>query len=164
MGRGGKHKQSKGSPGELLVCRAPRASKRLDIEERLEAGLLLTGSEVKSLRARRADIDGAFVRIVGDEAWLFDMHIAPYEQAGVFGHEPKRPRKLLLKRREIERLRGRLSQKGMAALPTRVYFRGGWAKVELGIGRGRKVVDRRADKEQERLRREAREAMLRRKR
>ena len=159
MGRKGSKRAER--PGESLVCRAPRVGQRLDIEERLEAGLVLTGSEVKSLRARRADIEGAHVRIVGDEAWLFDMHVAPYEHAGVFGHEPKRPRKLLLKRREIERLRGRLSQRGYTALPSRVYFRNGWAKVEIVLGRGRKLVDRRADKERERLRREAREAVMR---
>lgn len=153
MGRDGK------SAGETLVCRNPRATQRFDVEERLEAGMALTGSEVKSLRLRRADIEGAYASIDRGELWLHGMHIAPYEQAGPhFGHEPKRSRKLLVHRREIERLRGKLSMRGYTLVPLRVYFRRGKAKIELGLGRGKRLHDRREEIRRKQDLAEAREA------
>ena len=148
---------------ELLVCRNPKAAKRYDIEERLEAGMVLYGTEVKSLRARRANLEGAYCRIDNDELFLYSMHIAPYEQGGHAGHETQRRRKLLVHKREIEKLRGRLTMRGCALVPLQVYFKNGVAKVQLGLGRGKKKGDdREAIRRQEDLK-EARAAMQRRK-
>jgi len=144
MAKKGKKKDPK-TPGELLVCRNPKATARFDIDERLEAGLVLQGSEVKSLRDRRADLDGAYASVDRGELFLHGMHIAPYAQAGPFGHEPKRTRKLLAHRREIERLHGRLALKGYTLVPLQVYFREGRAKVELGLAKGKAQADRRED-------------------
>lgn len=152
-------KSKKQTPGELLVCRNPKATKTYDIEERIEAGIVLTGSEVKSLRLRRADLEGAYATVERGEMVLHKMHIAPYEFAGAFGHEPKRSRKLLVNRREIERWEGRLTTRGYTIVPLAVYFKGGWAKVELGLGKGRKVTDKREDLKREADLREARSAM-----
>ena len=131
--------KKKQTPGELLVCRNPKATKMYEIEERIEAGLVLLGSEVKSLRARRADLEGAYGSIQNGEVFLHKMHIAPYEHAGAFGHEPKRSRKLLMNRHEIERWEGRLTTRGYTIVPLSVYFKNGYAKVELGLGKGRKL-------------------------
>jgi len=148
---------------DLLVCRNPMAAKRYDVEERLEAGMVLYGTEVKSLRARRASLEGAYCRIDDDELFLYSMHIAPYEQGGHAGHETQRRRKLLVHRREIEKLRGRLTARGYALVPLQVYFKNGVAKVQLGLGRGKKKGDDRdAIRRQEDLK-EARAAMQRRK-
>jgi len=149
--------------GELLVCTNPKATRRYEIEERLEAGMILMGSEVKSLRARHADLEGAYASLESGELYLHQMHIAPYVQAGPFGHEPKRTRKLLVHRREIEKLEGRLTMRGYTLVPTRVYFKNGRAKIELGLGRGRKVGDKREDIKRDIDAREARAAMARRK-
>src|SRR5262245_56444575 len=126
-------KKAAKAQGELLVCSNPKATKRYEIEERLEAGMILMGSEVKSLRARRADLEGSYAALERGEIYLHQMHIAPYEQAAAFGHEPKRTRKLLLHRREIEKLEGRLTMRGYTLVPTRVYFKNGRAKIELGL-------------------------------
>lgn len=152
--------KKKKTPGELLVCRNPKATKQYDIEEKLEAGMVLKGSEVKSLRARRADLEGAYATIENDEVLLHKMHIAPYEQAGpFFQHEPKRTRKLLMSRAQIERWRGRLTMKGFSIVPLAVYFKGGYAKVELGLGKGKKVHDKREDLKREIDLKEARAAV-----
>lgn len=150
---------SKTQQGELLVCRNPKARHDFDIEEKLETGIVLTGSEVKSLRARRADIEGAYAAITSGELFLHNMHIAPYEQAGAFGHEPKRPRKLLAHRTEILRLVGKLAQRGYTLVPLSVYFKAGRAKIELGLGRGKKREDRREDIRRDIDLREARAAI-----
>ncbi|MCA9529451.1 MAG: SsrA-binding protein SmpB [Myxococcales bacterium] len=144
---------------ETLVCRNPKAAQRYEIDERLEAGIVLVGSEVKSLRARRADLDGAYASIDDDELFLHKMHIAPYEQAGYAGHDVRRRRKLLVHRREIERLRGRLSTKGYSLVPLQVYFKKGVAKVQLGLGKGRKVHDNRESIKRDIALKEARAAM-----
>jgi SsrA-binding protein len=148
---------------EFLVCRNPMAAKRYDIEERLEAGMVLYGTEVKSLRARRGNLEAAYCRIDADELFLYGMHIAPYEQGGHAGHETQRRRKLLVHTREIEKLRGRLTMRGYALVPLQVYFKNGVAKVQLGLGRGKKKGDERdAIRKQEDLK-EARAAMRRQK-
>jgi SsrA-binding protein len=159
-----KKRVDKGVPGmDLLVCRNPKAAQRYEIDERLEAGMVLYGTEVKSLRARRANLEAAFCRIDNDELFLYGMHIAQYEQGGHAGHETQRRRKLLVHRREIEKLRGRLTTRGMALVPLQVYFKNGVAKVQLGLGRGKKKADERESiKRQEDLK-EARAAMQRRK-
>ena len=114
------------------------------IEEEYEAGIVLTGSEIKSIRAGRVNLRGAFVRVDNEEAWLLDAHISPYEQSGThFNHEPTRPRKLLLHRREINRLMGRLDAKGLTLVPLDIHFKGRRAKVKLGLARGKKLFDKR---------------------
>ena len=153
-------KKKKEVDGEILVCRNPKATKEYEIEEKLEAGMVLTGSEVKSMRQRRADLEGAYATIENGQALLYKMHVAPYEQAGpFFNHEPKRTRKLLLHHRELERWEGRLTTKGYTIVPLSVYFKGGFAKVELGLGKGRKIHDKREEIKREQDLKEARSAM-----
>lgn len=132
---------------------------RFDIEERVEAGLVLTGSEVKSLRAGRADLEGAFATITNDEVFVHGMFIPPYEHATAWGHEPKRARKALLHRREIERWRGKVAMRGYTLVALRLYFKNGRAKVELGLGKGRKLGDDREKIRAKIDRDEARRAM-----
>jgi SsrA-binding protein len=158
MGKKGKKKKAP-AVGELLVCTYPKARHVYQIEECLEAGMALKGSEVKSLRQRKASLDGSYATVDGGELYLHQMHIAPYEQAGRFGHEPKRSRKLLVHRRQIERLHGKLAQQGYTLVPLQVYFKNGHAKVELALATGRKVVDSREDIRRRIDLREARSAM-----
>ena len=148
------------TPGELLVCSYNKAFHDYVIEERLEAGLVLHGSEVKSLRAKRCDLEGAYAGLRGNELFLHGMHVGTYEQAGRFGHEHKRPRKLLVHRHEINKLLGRLGEQGYTLVPLRIYFKDGRAKVELGLGKGKKHRDRRDDIKRDLDLREAREAMI----
>ena len=123
---------------------------RFEVDERLEAGIVLTGSEVKSLRDKRADMEGAFATIANGEAFLHHTYIAPYEQAGSFGHEPRRTRKLLLHAREIEQIKRAVEREGMTVVATRLYFKGGRVKVELALAKGKKKADKReAVKERE---------------
>jgi SsrA-binding protein len=154
-------KKGKADPGELVVCRNPKAERNFDVEERLEAGIVLSGSEVKSLRAKHANLEGAYASIEGGELWLLNMYIGPYKQAGVFGHHEKRKRKLLAHKREIERLAGRISTRGYALVPARVYFKNGRAKAELLLGKGRKVHDDRESIKRDLDLKEARAAMSR---
>jgi SsrA-binding protein len=116
------------------------------IEDQYEAGLALTGSEIKSLRNGRLNLRGGYARLVRGEIWLYDVHISPYEQSGThFNHEPTRPRKLLLHRREISRIAGLIDRQGYTLVPLRVYFKGRRAKLELGLARGKKLYDKRED-------------------
>jgi SsrA-binding protein len=130
-------------PAERIAASNRRARHDYDIQERFEAGIRLTGSEVKSLRGGRASLAEAFARIHDGEAWLEGMHIPPYEQGQVKGYDPVRPRKLLLHRREIERLIGKTKEQGLALVPMRVYFTHGLAKVEIGLGKGRREYEKR---------------------
>lgn len=120
-----------------------RARHDFFIEETFEGGIALTGTEVKSLRAGRANLRDGFVRIDGREAWLENVHISPYEQGGYVNHDPLRPRKLLLHSGEISRLLGQVKQKGYTMIPLRMYFAGNWAKVEVGLARGKHLYDKR---------------------
>ncbi len=114
------------------------------IEEEYEAGIVLSGSEIKSVRAGHVNLRGAYARVENGEAWLFDAHISPYEQSGAyFNHEATRPRKLLLHRREINRLLGKLEAKGLTLVPLDIHFKGRRAKVKLGLARGKKLYDKR---------------------
>jgi SsrA-binding protein len=116
------------------------------IDESYEAGLALKGSEIKSIRAGRINLRGGYARVQGGEVWLYDVHISPYEQSGThFNHEPTRPRKLLLQRREISRIAGQVERQGFTLVPLRVYFKGRRAKLELGLARGKKMYDKRED-------------------
>jgi SsrA-binding protein len=146
-------------PGELMVCRNSKAAARYVIDERLEAGMVLRGSEVKSLRDRKADLDGAYARVEGGQLFLYKMYIGPYAQATAFAHEPKQARKLLAHKHEIEKLTGKLAMRGYTLIPLSVYFRDGRAKVELGLAKAKDIGDRREDLKQKAELREAKAAM-----
>ncbi len=129
---------------EKTIAVNRQARHEYDVLETYEAGLALTGSEIKSVRAGQVNLRGGYARVRDDGVWLLDIHIADYPQAGRrTGHEPNRPRRLLLNKREIRRLRGRLETSGLTLVPLRMYIKGRWAKVELGLCRGRKLHDRR---------------------
>jgi SsrA-binding protein len=129
--------------GEKLVASNRRAHHDFEILETYEAGLVLQGTEVKALRDGRADLKESYARIEGGEAWLLGCHISPYVRGNRANHDPLRPRKLLLHRGELARLLGRVMEKGLTLVPLRLYFKHGRAKVELGLARGRKLLDKR---------------------
>ncbi len=143
-GPGGRAGGPKGEdPNDRTVATNRRARYEYAIEDRFEAGLVLTGPEVKSIRLGRASLAEAFGRIRDDQAWLEGMHIAPYEPADQRGYEPRRPRKLLMHREEIRRLGGKLAEKGFTLVPLRLYFTHGIVKVELGLARGKRYYEKR---------------------
>jgi SsrA-binding protein len=146
-------------PHVKVVCRNPHAHKDYVLEERLEAGLVLMGSEVKSLRDGGASLKEAYVSVAKGEAWLVNANISPYKSASAFNHEPKRKRKLLLHKRQIERLQGKLTQEGMTIIALQIYFLDGRAKVEIAVGKGRKLYDRRDQIRKKEERREIEKAM-----
>lgn len=132
------------SGDQKLIAANRRARRNYDITETLEAGIMLVGSEVKSLREGSVQIAEGFVRFEGDEAWLQGVHIAPYLHAQEHsGHDPDRHRKLLLHRRELDRLRMAVDLERVSIVPLSLYFKDGRAKVELGVGKGRKLHDKR---------------------
>lgn len=131
--------------GQKLIAENRRARHDYHLLDRVEAGLVLTGTEVKSLREGRAHLRQAYGDIRDGELWLVGAHIAPYEQGSMGQHEPDRPRKLLLHRREIDSLRGKVQEKGLTLVPTRLYFKNGRAKVELAVAKGKETRDKRRD-------------------
>jgi SsrA-binding protein len=142
------HHPLEGSPEitEQTVALNRRARHEFSIEDTFEAGLVLTGTEIKSIRAGKVNLSDAYARIERDEAWLIGAHIAPFEQGNRYNHEPKRERKLLLHRSEIDELLGKTKAKGLTLVPLRLYLTGrGRAKVELGLARGKQAHDRRRD-------------------
>lgn len=128
-----------------IVARNRRASHDFELLERFEAGLALTGTEIKSVRAHKVSLQRAFVQPRGAELYLMEANIAPYEHGSRENHDPDRPRKLLLHRREIAKIQEALQTKGMAMVPTKLYLSDGWAKVEVALARGKKLYDKRAD-------------------
>jgi SsrA-binding protein len=139
MAKGGKRKAA---PGDIATNR--QASFRYHLIDRYEAGIELQGSEVKSVRAGRVQLKDGYAALTPDgEVWLHNVHIAPYAPAARENHEPERARKLLLHRREIERLVGSTAEKGLTLVPTRMYFKGPRAKVEIALARGKDVGDKR---------------------
>ena len=136
-----------------------RAFHEYHIDERVEAGLVLVGSEVKSLREARVNLKDAYARFLGDELFLIGMHISPYGPSSQFGHDPERNRKLLLHRREIDKLRGKIKERGLTLVPLRLYWVKGRAKAELGLGRGKKLHDKREAIRERTERREADRAL-----
>ena len=129
--------------GTKLIAENRRARRDYELLERVEAGLVLTGTEVKSARAGKVQLGQAYADIRGGEAWLVGASIAEYAQGGHFGHEPDRDRKLLLHRGEIDSLYGKVREKGLTLVPTRMYFKDGRVKIELALARGRERADRR---------------------
>lgn len=131
------------SDGIKTVVTNRRARHEYFIDETIEAGLVLTGTEIKSIRNGKVQLVDAFARIENGEVWLYNMHVAPYEQGNRFNVDPRRTRKLLLHRAEIDRLYGKVNERGLTLVPVSVYFKKGRAKIEIGIARGKKLHDRR---------------------
>ncbi len=136
-----------------------RARHEYHILETLEAGIQLTGTEMKSIRKGHISMVDSFARLEGSEVWLHNMHIAPYELGNRYNHDPLRPRKLLLHREEIRRLVGTLAQKGLTLVPLRMYWSGNWAKVQLGLAKGKLLHDKREALQSKEAKREVERAL-----
>ena len=147
----------KAAPGDIATNR--NASYRYNLLDKWEAGLVLEGSEVKSLREGGVQLKDAYAEVRDGEIWLQNLYIAPYKPAARENHEPERPRKLLLHRREIERLIGKTAEKGLTLVPTRIYFKGPRAKVEIALARGKDLYDKRRDLKAKDQRREIERAL-----
>jgi SsrA-binding protein len=131
--------------GEKLIVDNRRARHEYQLLDRIEAGMVLTGTEVKSLREGRAQVRQAYADVRGNEVWLVGLHIAVYDQGNIQNHDPDRDRKLLLHAREIETLNAQVREKGLTIVPTRLYFKDGRAKVELALAKGKDLHDKRRD-------------------
>jgi SsrA-binding protein len=141
------------SGGRKIVSVNRKARYNYEIEDTVDAGMMLTGTEIKSVRAGKVNLQDAYALIRDGEAWVINLHIAPYEQGNRHNVEPRRTRKLLLHRGEINRLFGKVQQRGLTLVPLSMFLQNGFAKLELGIGRGKKLYDKReaiADREQKR--------------
>jgi SsrA-binding protein len=152
------------SAADRAVATNRRARHDYHIEETFEAGIVLTGPEVKSLRAGRASLAEAYGRVTDGELWVENLHISPYSHAAERSHDPRRARKLLLHRAEIDRLVGRTQERGLTLIPLRLYFRRGLAKLELGLGRGKRRFEKRQAIAEREHRREMERAVARRRR
>ena len=128
---------------EKLIAKNPVAYHNYTINDKLEAGIVLTGTEIKSIRAGKVNLKDAYVNIKNSEAFIYGMHISPYEHGNIFNKDPLRTRKLLLNKREINKLLGLTTQKGMSLIPIKLYFKNSFVKLELGIGKGKKLYDKR---------------------
>jgi len=128
-----------------LIATNRHARRNYHIFETCEAGIALQGTEVKSLRAAKVQLREAYARVVDGEVWLFNCHISPYEYGNIHNHDPIRPRKLLMHRQEIRRLYGKTAERGFTLVPTRMYFKRGHAKVEIGLAKGKLLHDKRED-------------------
>ncbi len=129
--------------GKKIIAKNKRARFEYEILETFEAGLVLQGTEIKSIRAHKVSLQRSYVQARGEELWLVDAHIAEYEHGNRENHEPTRARKLLLNRREINKILDQLQQKGLSCVPTMLYLKNGRAKVEIALGRGKKLHDKR---------------------
>ena len=138
-----------------LVANNKKAYHDYFIDEKYEAGLVLHGTEVKSLRMGKCSIKEAWVRIQDGEVWVYGMHISPYEEGNIFNKDPLRPRKLLMHKAEIGKLLGKVKEKGITLVPLQVYFKNGRAKLEIGLARGKKLYDKREELAKRDMRREA---------
>ncbi|HSP33261.1 MAG TPA: SsrA-binding protein SmpB [Thermoanaerobaculia bacterium] len=150
---------AKKNSGEKLIASNKKAFHEYHVLAKFEAGIELTGTEVKSLRDGAANLKDSYVTIKNGEAFLFGAHISPYSHGNLANHEPERTRKLLLHRREIEKLHGQIAEKGLTIVPLRLYFRGSRVKAELGVVRGKKQYDKRETEKKRELDREAQAAM-----
>jgi SsrA-binding protein len=158
---GAKKAEKQAEPDIQVVARNRRAGFDFQIEERIEAGLVLQGSEVKSLRAGNANLADAYAQPRGQELFLVNCRIGEYDKAGPYGHAPVRERKLLLGRKEIDKLGAKVERSGYTLVPTQLYFRRGWAKVELALAKGRTHEDRRGQIAERESKREMDRAMVR---
>lgn len=156
-----KSSEKKPAPATKIVAQNRAASYNYTILERVEAGIVLVGTEVKSLREGKGSLRDAYADMKGGELWLMNCHIPEYRAGGPWNHNPLRPRKLLLNRREIDKFGGRAQAKGLTLVPLKIYFREGRAKCELALAQGKKYHDRRQAERDKEARREATEAMYR---
>ena len=152
-------KKSKDASGLIVVAQNRAASYNYHLLEKMEAGMALVGTEVKALRAGQANLRDAFAEVRGTSVWLVNCHIPQYMPGGPFNHEPLSRRRLLLHKREIEKLYGKTQQKGLTLVPLRIYFRDGIAKCELALARGKKEWDRRESEREKESRREVNDAI-----
>lgn len=150
---------TKGDSQIKVVATNRKARHDYSIEDTIEAGIVLIGSEIKSIRAGRVNLRDGYAAIEGGEVWLYNVHVAPYDPASRYGHEPRRKRKLLLHKREIARLERRVQEKGYTLVPLRLYLRGNLAKVELALARGKRQYDKRAAIAEREARRRAERAI-----
>lgn len=155
-----KSKSAGGDPNSKTVCRNRKARHQYDILDQLECGIVLTGSEVKSIRNGKISIDEAYARIYGGELWLVGCNIAEYPEATVMNHEPLRNRKLLLHKKQFRKFAESAGQKGLTMVPLSVYFLRGIVKVKIAVAKGRKLHDKREKMKQKSDRRDMRRAML----
>lgn len=130
---------------EKLIAKNPVAYHNYTINDKLEAGIVLTGTEIKSIRAGKVNLKDSYANIKNGEAYIYGMHISPYEHGNIFNKDPLRTRKLLLNKREINKLTGYITQKGCSLIPIQLYFKNNFVKLELGIGKGKKLYDKRED-------------------
>lgn len=128
-----------------LIAKNPTAFHNYTIDDKLEAGIVLSGTEIKSIRNGKANLKDSYAIIKNGEVYIVGMHISPYEQGNIFNKDPLRNRKLLLNKREINKLIGLTKQKGYSIIPLNMYFKGNLVKIELGIGKGKKLYDKRED-------------------
>ena len=161
---GHNRKQAKEEEGIKLICRNKRAFHEYIVLERLECGIVLTGTEVKSLREGNSSLEDAYAKIDQGELWLIGSDIPEYSMAHRMNHKPKRPRKLLLHRRELVKFAGKASERGFTLVPLRMYFKEGRAKVEVAVARGKQLHDKREAQRTAEARREIHRAMTRRNR
>lgn len=131
--------------GEKLICQNKPAWRNYTVEETYEAGIVLQGTEVKSLREGRANLKDSYARVKEGEVFVYDLHISPYSHGNRYNHDPLRVRKLLLHRQEIKRLYGKTRERGLTLVPLKMYFRDGKVKMEIGVSKGKKLHDRRED-------------------
>ena len=144
-----------GNEAIKLVANNKKAYHDYFIEEKIETGMVLHGTEVKSLRMGKCSIKEAFIRIDNGEVWVYGCHISPYEKGNIFNKDPLRPKKLLMHRSQIDKLAGQIKEKGYTLVPLEVYFSGGRAKMEIGLARGKKLYDKREDIAKKDMKREA---------
>ena len=130
---------------EKIIAKNPVAYHNYFINEKLEAGIVLSGTEIKSIRQSKVNLKDTYVNIKNGEVYVYGMHISPYEHGNIFNKDPLRTRKLLLTKHEINKLIGYTSQKGLSIVPTQLYFKNNFVKIELGIGKGKKLYDKRED-------------------
>ena len=128
-----------------IVAKNPNARHNYTIEDTYEAGIVLTGTEIKSIRKGKVNLKDSYANIKNGEVFIYGMHISPYEHGNIFNKDPLRTRKLLLNRREINKLIGLIQQKGFSLVPISLYFNGNFLKIELGVGKGKKLYDKRQD-------------------
>lgn len=155
----GKKKDKKKKPGDRVLATNRKAFRDYHIAERFEAGISLLGTEVKSLREGRANLKESYCRPRNGEIWLLECHISPYHHGTAFNHEPTRPRRLLLNRREINKLSGAVTEKGFTIVPLRFYLKGPYIKIEIALAKGKHFYDKRETKRRKDIDRETERAM-----
>jgi len=162
MAKGKSSPKGKDDSSNKIIARNRRATHEYEILDKLECGIALVGSEVKSLRAGKASLEEAYARVKDNELWLINCDIAEYPQANMFNHEPRRPRKLLLHKRELRKFAAAADHDGLTMIPLSMYFSNGRAKVEIAVGKGRKLHDKRQKMKENEAKQEIRRAMTKR--